>query len=114
MAKFRVNWNLDLGKKKLYREGDVIIVPEEHVEALLKSGVITAADAESTDPQEPGKSDAGAQLAEIAAAQIARLTKDQLADLAKQQFGVELNPADLTKGAMLAAIAERAAAKPAD
>lgn len=112
-TKYKVNWNLDFGKKQ-YREGTEIResdIPADQVDVLLKCGVISPIGPD--DSQEQVGADAAATLGKLAAEEIAKLTKANLADMAKYQFDTELDPAAMTKDAMLAAIAELASKKAA-
>jgi hypothetical protein len=99
MAKHRVNWHLDMGKKQ-HREGDEVELNDEQSATLTKLGVVTKLE------EDEESSEAGS----LTPSQLSKLNKDELAKYAKDTFGAELNPADQTKDAMLAAIAVCAAA----
>lgn len=115
-TKYKVNWNLDFGKKQ-YREGDQIsgdAIPVAQLPVLLKCGVITPIDGDGADlePAQPPTGDtppADKPTGVIDPAELAKCSKAMLADYAKEQYGLSLKPADMTKDALLAQIAEAAA-----
>jgi len=99
MAKHTVNWHLHTGKTE-HRAGDVIEMDAESAAPLVGMGVLSPLAKEESAPVD-----------DMSPSQIAKANKEQLAQYAKQRYGVDLNPTEMTKDAMLAAIAERAAAE---
>lgn len=99
MAKHKVNWHLHTGKDE-YRAGDEIEMDAESAAPLVGMGVLSPLAKEESAPVD-----------DMSPSQIAKANKEQLAQYAKQRYGVDLSPTDMTKDAMLAAIAERAASK---
>ncbi len=97
-TKHKVNWHLDMGKKQ-HHCGDVIDLDKDLADQLVPLGVVTPLE-EDAQPETP--------VDDLSPAQLAKLNKEGLADYAKQRFGLELSASELTKDAMLAAIAERA------
>jgi hypothetical protein len=92
--KHRVNWHLDMGPGKQFDEGDVIDLTPEKAAELEHFGVVTPLEAETE------------AVAEIDAAELKKMSKEQLAEYAQKKFSKVLDYADMTKGQMLAAIAE--------
>ena len=98
MAKHKVNWHLHMGKTE-HHAGDEIDLSAEQAAPLVGFGVLTPVVEDEVTPQ----------AEDMSPSQLGKLTKDQLADYAKRRYGVELNSSDMTKDAMLAAIAVSAA-----
>lgn len=93
MAKHKVNWHLDMGKDK-FHGGDVIELDAKEAAPLVGFGVLT-----------PLSEDESAEVEDMSSAQLAKVNKEQLAQYAKQRYGVALNSTEMTRDAMLAAIA---------
>jgi hypothetical protein len=96
MAKHRVNWHLHRGDKE-HHEGDIIHMDAESAEPLVKMGVLTPMDEDEETAPEVGT---------LSPSQLAKANKETLAQYAKQHYGVELDATEMTRDAMLAAIAE--------
>jgi hypothetical protein len=94
MAKHKVNWHLHMGKTE-HHAGDEIEMGAESAAPLIGMGVLTPMATEESAPVE-----------DMSPSQIAKANKEQLAQYAKQRYGVDLNSTEMTKDAMLAAIAE--------
>ncbi len=98
MAKYKVNWHLHLGTKEP-RAGDVIVLPADQAAPLVGFGVLTPMGEDEVTPQ----------VEDLLPSQLAKSSKEQLSIYAKAKYSADLNPADMTKDAMLAAIAVCAA-----
>jgi hypothetical protein len=98
MAKYKVNWHLHLGKTE-HHTGDEIKLPAEQAAPLVGFGVLTPVAENEVTPQ----------VEDLSPSQLAKSSKEQLSIYAKTKYRVDLNPADMTKDAMLAALAVCAA-----
>jgi hypothetical protein len=98
MAKHKVNWHLHMGKTE-HHAGDEIDLPAEQAAPLVGFGVLTPLGEDEVTPQ----------VEDFSPSQLAKMSKDQLAVYAKAKYSTVLNPADMTKDAMLAALAVCAA-----
>jgi hypothetical protein len=98
--KHRVNWKLDMGTA-VHKEGDEVEIPAKHVDTLEKLGVITPLP-EASGAKATGETD------ELTPAQLAKLSKPAIAAYAAAKYGEKLDETQMTKDALLAAVAELA------